>query len=66
MVHTFADPWFEIYYGIVSKKVGISKRNLVQMQYSNHGNILPEECYITLEIIEKIDNILNRKKNGRN
>jgi len=56
-----ADIWFNIFWGIVIKKTGISKLNLIQMEYSNQ-NILPEQAWLSLELVEKISNILGRKK----
>lgn len=55
---TFADKWFDIYYGLMTKKTHISRRNLEQMQYSTLGNVLPEECWITNEIIDEIESKL--------
>lgn len=54
------DVWFNIFWGIVTKKTGISKLNLIQMQYY-HQNILPEQAWLSLELVEKINNILDRK-----
>ncbi len=58
---TFADNWFMMYYGLMTKRTHISKRNLIQLQYSNHGNIIPEECYITDEVINTIGNMRSKK-----
>lgn len=58
---TFADNWFVMYYGLMTKLTHISKRNLIQLQYSNHGNILLKECHITNEVINTIDNMRSKK-----
>lgn len=54
------DVWFNIFWGMVTKKTGISKLNLIQMEY-HHQNILAEQAWLTLELVEKINNILGRK-----
>jgi len=57
-----SDIWFNIYWGIASKRTGISKRNLIQMENCKLGNILPEESWLTLDSIENVNSILSRSK----
>jgi len=51
---TFADKWFNIYYGLMTKRTYISKRNLILMQYKD---MYPEECYITNELINEVETL---------
>lgn len=51
-----SDKWFEIYYGMASKISGISKFNLINMEY--HLGHVPDE--VTLDkLYEKVCEIFN-------
>ena len=52
MTVTFADKWFTIYYGLMTKLTHISRRNLILLEYSVG---IPEECFLTNEIIDEVD-----------
>lgn len=47
-----------IYYGMMTKKTGISKLNLKQLELNK---ILPKECWVTVELCDRIIQILGRQ-----
>lgn len=55
MSKTFADKWFIVYFGVMSKLTHISKKNLVLLE---HSIGIPKECHITNEIIDKVNSRL--------